>query len=141
MRPIRELVLTIHARLPRLVIAIATAAMVVSGISPSHATVSELIGVVRVAGRAAKDVVVWLEIAGGPSASPTRKIVLDQRNMQFVPRVLAVRVGAAVDSRARFIVRTYNHLFGAIVLFTLLEIGLFKSGMADVIAPALGSSC
>jgi len=50
-------------------------------------------------------------------------------------------VSAAVDSRARFIVRTYNHLFGAIVLFTLLEIALFKSGLADVIAPALlGSS-
>ena len=47
---------------------------------------------------------------------------------------------SAVDSRARFIVRTYNHLFGAIVLFTLLEIALFQTGMADVIAPALGSS-
>lgn len=46
-------------------------------------------------------------------------------------------VSAAVDSRARFIVRTYNHLFGAIVLFTLIEIGLFTSGIADVMAEAM----
>ena len=43
-------------------------------------------------------------------------------------------VGGAVESRARFIVRTYNHLFGAIVAFALIEFGLFMSGMADVIA-------
>jgi FtsH-binding integral membrane protein len=43
-------------------------------------------------------------------------------------------LGASADRRARFIVRTYNHLFGAIVLFTLLEFGLFMSGAADMIA-------
>jgi len=42
-----------------------------------------------------------------------------------------------VDSRARFIVRTYNHLFGALALFTLIEIGLFTSGVADSIAVSL----
>ena len=46
-------------------------------------------------------------------------------------------VSTAVDSRARFIVRTYNHLFGAIVLFTLIELGLFTSGMAEVFMQAL----
>ena len=46
-------------------------------------------------------------------------------------------VSGAVDARARFIVRTYNHLFGAIVLFTLIEIGLFTSGMAEVIMQAM----
>ena len=46
----------------------------------------------------------------------------------------------AVDARARFIVRTYNHLFGALALFTLGEIGLFKSGIADGIAMTLLSS-
>ena len=63
---------------------------------------------------------------------------MSQAYQPYTPPRAEVR--AAVDSRARFIVRTYNHLFGAIVLFTLLEIALFKSGMADVIAPALGSS-
>jgi FtsH-binding integral membrane protein len=46
-------------------------------------------------------------------------------------------VSGAVDARARFIVRTYNHLFGAIVLFTLIEIGLFMSGIAQAMAEAM----
>ena len=45
------------------------------------------------------------------------------------------------DSREKFIVRTYNHLFGAIVLFALIEIGIFMSGLAEPIAMAmLGTS-
>ena len=44
---------------------------------------------------------------------------------------------ASADVRSRFIVRTYNHLFGAIALFTLIEIALFKSGVAERIASAL----
>lgn len=35
-----------------------------------------------------------------------------------------------VDSRAAFIAKTYNHLFGAVLLFTLIEVALFKSGLA-----------
>jgi FtsH-binding integral membrane protein len=41
---------------------------------------------------------------------------------------------ATTDVRSRFIVRTYNHLFGAIAIFTLIEIALFKSGWAKPIA-------
>lgn len=45
------------------------------------------------------------------------------------------------NSRAKFISRTYNHLFGAITAFTLIEIALFKTGMAATIAKAmLGTS-
>jgi uncharacterized protein len=40
-------------------------------------------------------------------------------------------------SRGRFIARTYNHLFAAICAFTLIEIGLFKSGVAESIATAM----
>src|SRR5471032_3208347 len=40
-------------------------------------------------------------------------------------------------SRGRFIARTYNHLFAAICAFTLIEIGLFKSGAADSITAAI----
>jgi len=44
-------------------------------------------------------------------------------------------VGArAVETRADFITRTYNHLMGAIVGFTLLEFWLFSSGAAEKIA-------
>jgi len=39
-----------------------------------------------------------------------------------------------VEPRARFITRTYNHLMGAIVAFTLFEILLFQSGAAETIA-------
>ena len=45
------------------------------------------------------------------------------------------------QSRAKFISRTYNHLFAAISAFTLIEITLFKSGLAGPIAKAmLGTS-
>ncbi|NUO48613.1 MAG: permease [Polyangiaceae bacterium] len=47
----------------------------------------------------------------------------------------AVAYGA--DTRERFLVKTYNHLFGAIALFTLIEIALFKTGLAPAIAQAL----
>jgi hypothetical protein len=44
-----------------------------------------------------------------------------------------------VDTRAAFITRTYNHLMGAIVAFTLLEVWLFTSGLAEPIASAMMS--
>jgi len=51
--------------------------------------------------------------------------------------VSALEVGA----RATFIVRTYLHLFFAIVGFTAIEIALFQTGLIDTIAPAmLGTS-
>ncbi|MDR3460210.1 MAG: Bax inhibitor-1 family protein [Verrucomicrobiae bacterium] len=40
-------------------------------------------------------------------------------------------------SRGQFISRTYNHLFGAIIAFTLFEVFLFKSGLADGMARAM----
>src|ERR1700686_4994135 len=42
-----------------------------------------------------------------------------------------------IDSRGTFVSRTYGHLFGAVCLFILIEMGLFKSGLADKIAQAL----
>ena len=44
-----------------------------------------------------------------------------------------------VESRSVFITRTYNHLMGAIVGFTLFEVWLFTSGLAEPIASALMS--
>jgi len=41
------------------------------------------------------------------------------------------------NRRATFVSRTYGHLTGAIFAFTLIEIALFKSGMAEGIAQAL----
>src|SRR5688572_9712402 len=42
-----------------------------------------------------------------------------------------------VQSRATFVSRTYAHLFGAILSFTLIEVFLFKTGMAEKIARSL----
>jgi len=42
-----------------------------------------------------------------------------------------------VDSRARFIVRTYNHLFVSLLAFAAIEFGLFMSGAAEIIARAM----
>jgi len=44
---------------------------------------------------------------------------------------------AAVDERASFIIRTYTHLFGAVLLFAIIEIGLFQSGLATSIAQGM----
>lgn len=41
------------------------------------------------------------------------------------------------NSRGRFIARAYNHLFGAILAFVLLEVAMFKTGIAEGIASAL----
>ena len=46
-------------------------------------------------------------------------------------------LGVGVGTRAHFIARTYNHLFGAIVGFTLIEIVLFQSGLAESMARAM----
>ena len=45
-----------------------------------------------------------------------------------------------VDVRSTFITRTYNHLMGAIVGFTLFEVWLFTSGLAESIAVAMMST-
>ncbi len=47
---------------------------------------------------------------------------------------------ALVDQRARFIVRTYNHLFLAIFAFAAIEFGLFSSGLALPIAQTLAGT-
>ena len=54
-----------------------------------------------------------------------------------IPQAYQPVAAIGVDARASFINRTYNHLMGAIVLFTLIEVGLFQSGYAESIARVL----
>ena len=54
-----------------------------------------------------------------------------------IPQAYQPVAAIGVDARASFINRTYNHLMGAIVLFTLIEVGLFQSGIAEAIAQVL----
>ncbi len=42
-----------------------------------------------------------------------------------------------LEERARFVARVYTHVFGAIVAFTAIEIVLFVSGIAPMIARAM----
>jgi plastocyanin len=57
----------------------------------------DLHGTARAGGHALPDVVVWLEAPNLPAGTPAGKVVLDQRNLSFIPHVLAVRVGTIVD--------------------------------------------
>jgi plastocyanin len=57
---------------------------------------ADLHGVARVGGNPAANAVVWLGTSGPASPSASKPIVLDQRNLAFIPRVLVVRVGATV---------------------------------------------
>jgi plastocyanin len=57
---------------------------------------AELAGTTQVTGRPAENAVVWLEASGAPEV-PVPKVVLDQRNLAFAPRVLVVRVGTTVE--------------------------------------------
>jgi FtsH-binding integral membrane protein len=61
-------------------------------------------------------------------------------NPYAFPRPIPV-AGLNENSRGRFISRMYNHLFISISVFTLIEIYLFKSGLAEPMAKAmLGTS-
>jgi len=74
------------------------AAFIVLAAHPGGTSTFDVHGTARVGGRPMANVAVWLE-APSASAAPraTAKIVLDQRNLNFAPHVLVVRVGTTVD--------------------------------------------
>lgn len=57
-------------------------------------------------------------------------------NTESYPQPIPV-IQLGEQSRGAFVSRTYTHLFCAISAFTLIEIFLFKTGMAETIARAL----
>ncbi len=63
-----------------------------------------------------------------------------QQQQQYRAQAQGGQVRAAAGGREKFIVRTYNHLFGAIVLFAAIEFALFHFELAPVIAGAMMSS-
>lgn len=54
-------------------------------------------GIAKVGDRPTADVVVWLDSQNAPEAATQPTLVLDQRNLKFSPRVLAIRVGSTVE--------------------------------------------
>jgi plastocyanin len=66
-----------------------------TGLPSAQSTRGPLTGVVRIDGKPQKDVVIWLEGIAVPAA-PAPAVLMDQRNLEFIPRVLAVQVGTRV---------------------------------------------
>ena len=64
--------------------------------SASVSATGEWQGVVRLAGRPLAGAVVWLEAPPDAESRTQSLPLLDQRNLQVLPRVLAVRVGTTV---------------------------------------------
>jgi plastocyanin len=61
---------------------------------------ADLTGTVHISENPAAHAVIWLESSTTAPTAPTEKpsrVVLDQRNLAFVPHVLVVRVGTAVE--------------------------------------------
>jgi plastocyanin len=63
----------------------------------SQSTAADVHGTARVGPHPAAYAVVWLEAPHMPPPRPHARVVLDQRNLSFSPKVLAVRVGTIVD--------------------------------------------
>jgi plastocyanin len=66
-------------------------------VSAAGTAALDLHGTARAGNRPQPNAVVWLIAANAPPSPEARRPVLDQRNLSFSPRVLAVRVGAKVD--------------------------------------------
>jgi len=87
----------------------------------------DLHGMSAVAGKAVPDAVVWLETPGAPRPRP-ESAVLDQRNLTFSPRVVAVQVGARVKfpNRDRVFHNVFSHHEGKIFDLGLYPVGAVK---------------
>lgn len=66
-------------------------------LAAAPAAAEQLAGVVLVKGKPERNVVVWLEGGAGRLPVAGAKVVLDQRQLQFKPHVLAVTVGTSVE--------------------------------------------
>jgi plastocyanin len=58
---------------------------------------AELAGSAQASGKPIQHAVVWLDVAKPPPFTQSSKVTVDQRNLTFLPKVLVVRVGTAVE--------------------------------------------
>ncbi|HYN07785.1 MAG TPA: hypothetical protein VES67_10375 [Vicinamibacterales bacterium] len=63
---------------------------------PAGPVPTDLIGTASASGKTIADAVIWLDAPGSGRVAPRTEAVLDQRDLQFFPHVLAVQVGTAV---------------------------------------------
>lgn len=58
---------------------------------------AELAGTAYAGDKPAEHTVVWIDVPNPPPFTQHSKVVLDQRNLAFVPHVLVVRVGTTIE--------------------------------------------
>jgi len=78
----------------RLPTVLAAAASLLAAWPSPAATVA---GTVEVDGQPAAEVIVYLEAAGNTAPAPPPRAVMDQKNLEFVPRVLPVVRGTTIE--------------------------------------------
>ena len=85
-------------------------------------------GVSRLSGRPVSDAVIWLDAPASTRRARTEPAVLDQRNLKFMPRVLAVQVGTRVKfpNSDRVFHNVFSHHDGKIFDLGLYPVGAVK---------------
>ena len=86
-------------------------------------------GTALAAGKPVADAVVWIDVPG-PRSGPQGKVVLDQRNLSFYPRVLRVQVGTKVEFPNHD--RVFHNLF-SFRDRTRFDLGLYPVGAVKTI--------
>jgi plastocyanin len=72
-------------------------ALATVGVGAASSNAVDVKGTVRVGTRPQSSAVVWLDAPNAPPLAQRAKVVLHQRNLTFLPHVLAVRAGTVVD--------------------------------------------
>jgi plastocyanin len=95
-----------------------------------HAESGDVTGTIQAGGHPERDVVIW--IAGVPDVSPVprKPVVLDQRNLTFLPHVLAIQVGTSV--RMPNSDRVYHNVF-SFRDGKRFDLGLYPVGTSKVV--------
>lgn len=116
--------------LPRVAVLGLAAVLAATWLAGSQAAPPDLTGVVTVGGRPARDVVVWLDRGETPRAGARLPVVVDQRNMQFAPKVVAVQVGTPVE------MPNSDRVFHNVFSFRdgkVFDLGLYPAGAAKTV--------
>jgi plastocyanin len=98
-------------------------------LSSLRAAPADSAGIVRMAGRPIKHAVVWLDLRD-PAVTTPKRVVLQQKGMAFLPKVLAVRVGTAVE------MPNSDRVFHNVFSFhdgKKFDLGLYPAGTSRVV--------
>jgi plastocyanin len=101
-----------------------------------HAAVpepSDLHGTARAGTRVVANAVVWLEAPNAARPADRRAVVLDQRNLDFAPHVIAIRVGTTVDfpNNDRVFHNVFSFRNGKVFDLGMYPVGALKRVLFD----------